>query len=84
MAKLSQQSNDIKLEVADLFLAEISGLRLSNKEKLKLIEILDESIANNSQLVKHLLNVDNLEEIFDSFVAESNDYLQDEVMRNDL
>lgn len=83
MAILSKQSNDVKLEVADLFLQEISDLMLDDREKLKLIQILDKDIDSNSELIKHLLNVDNLQEIFQTFIRESEDFLQDEAMRDD-
>lgn len=83
MGILSKQHSDVKLEVADLFLQEISDLNLDDREKLKLIQILDQDIDSNSELIKHLLNVDNLQEIFQTFINESEDFLQDEAMRDD-
>lgn len=84
MGILSRQPNDIKLEVADLFIAEISSLRLSNLEKLHLIKILDSNLDADCNLIKFLLNVDNPNEIFEDFIQESKDFLQEEAMEDDI
>ena len=84
MGILSSQPNDVKLEVADLFISEISSLRLSNLEKLDLIKILDSNLESDCNLVKFLLNVDNPNEIFQDFIQESKDFLEEEAMENDI
>jgi len=83
MSILSQQPNDIKLEVADLFLEEITNLRYSKKDKFLLISALDESLkeGSSSKILQVLLNVDNITELFESYISESEDFLQDEAMR---
>ena len=54
MAILNQQPNDIKLEVADLFLEEISNLRLTENEKFLLISAIAKALQqeDSSNFIK--------------------------------
>ena len=83
MAILNQQPNDIKLEVADLFLEEISNLRLTENEKFLLISAIAKALQqeDSSNFLQVLLNVENIQELFENYILESEDFLQDEAMR---
>jgi hypothetical protein len=80
---LSQQPNDIKLEVIDLFLEQIGNLRFTDHEKFLLVPAIDKALQVESSMnfLQLLLNVENIQKLFENYISESEDFLQDEAMR---
>lgn len=85
MSMLSQLPIDVKIEVADFILDDISNLRYDNGQKLKLIQLIDQCIAQDtaSSLLKCLLDADSLENLLNTYIRDAEDFLQDEAMRDD-
>jgi hypothetical protein len=85
MSTLSQLPIDVKIEVVNWILDDIRNLRYEDRQKLKLIELINTHIQCNpeSALLKSLLKVDNLQDLLNGYIKDAQDIVQDEAMRDD-